>query len=104
MKRVGEVLPLDVDGKEPLYVSGAAAYRGSEGLSLAVAEEKHLKHMRVVDRHAASGNLPVAVLESHRRDLPEYGFLQISILATNTTVASAPTFKSSWVISSTFVT
>lgn len=63
----GGVLPFDVDGKEPLYVSGAAAYCGSERLSLAVAEEKHLKHMRVIDRHTTSGNLPVAVLESHRK-------------------------------------
>lgn len=61
------MLPFDVDGKEPLYVSGAAAYCGSERLSLAVAEEKHLKHMRVIDRHTTSGNLPVAVLESHRK-------------------------------------
>lgn len=49
MYGVEEVLPFDVDGEEPLHVSGATAHRGSEGLSLTVAEEKHLKHMGVID-------------------------------------------------------
>lgn len=40
-----EQLPFDVDGEEPLHISGAAAYSCSKGLSLAVAEEKHLQHV-----------------------------------------------------------
>lgn len=49
MLKCREMLPLDVDGKQSLYFSGAAAHCCSKGLPLAVAEEKHLKHMRVVD-------------------------------------------------------
>lgn len=65
---VEQVLPFDVDGEKPLNICGAAAHCGSKGLSLAVAEEKHLKHMGVVDRHATSSYLPVAILESHREN------------------------------------
>lgn len=66
---VVEVLPFDIDGEQPLYFCGAAAHCGSEGLPLAVAEEKHLKHMGVIDRHTTTGYLPVAILESHRKTL-----------------------------------
>lgn len=62
-----KVLPFDVDGEEPLHFGGAAAHCGSKGLSLAVAEEKHLKHVGVISRHATAGYLPVAILESHRK-------------------------------------
>lgn len=74
-----EVLPFDVDGEESLHISGTAAHCGSKGFSLAVAEEKHLKHMRVIDRHTTAGYLPVAILESHRKILPHYDFLPFSI-------------------------
>lgn len=69
------VLPFDIDREKPLHFSGAAAHCGSEGLSLAVAEEKHLKHMGVIDRYTTPGYLPVAILESHRKILPRYCFL-----------------------------
>lgn len=62
-----ESLPFDVDGKQSLHFSGATAYCSSEGLPLAVAEEKHLKHMGVIDGDAATGYLPVAVLELQRK-------------------------------------
>lgn len=42
-------LPFDINGEESLHFSGAAAHCGSEGLPLNVAEEKHLKHMGVID-------------------------------------------------------
>lgn len=45
---IEEALPFDVDREKSLYFNGAAAHCGSEGLSLAVAEEKHLKHMGVI--------------------------------------------------------
>lgn len=83
IKSVEEVLPFDVDGEESLHVSGAAAHCGSKGFSLAVAEEKHLKHMRVIDRHTTAGYLPVAILESHRKILPHYGFLPFSTFEKN---------------------
>lgn len=76
---IEEVLPFDVDGEKPLHVSGAAAHCGSKGLSLAVAEEKHLKHMGVIDRHTTAGYLSVAILKSHRKNLPQYCFLPFSI-------------------------
>jgi len=69
---VEEKLPFDIDGEEPLHFSGAAAYCGSKGLSLAVAEEKHLKHVGVIGRHTTAGDLPVAILESHRKNLYQY--------------------------------
>lgn len=62
-----ESLPFDVDGKQSLHFSGATAYCSSKGLPLAVAEEKHLKHMGVIDGDAAAGYLPVAVLELQRK-------------------------------------
>lgn len=58
-----ENVPFDIDGKQSLHFGGAAAYCRSKGLSLAVAEEKHLKHMGVVDGDATAGHLPVAVLK-----------------------------------------
>lgn len=75
-----EVLPFDVDGEEPLHLGGAAAHCGSEGLSLAVAEEQHLKHMGVIDRHTTASNLPVAILESNRKNVPQYYFLSLGWL------------------------
>ena len=56
------MLPFDVDGEEPLHFCGAAAHCGSERLSLAVAEEKHLEHVGVIGGHTTAGYLPVAVL------------------------------------------
>lgn len=73
------MLPFDVDGEEPLHFSGAAAHCGSERLSLAVAEEKHLKHMGVIGGHTTAGYLPVAILESHGKNLPQYCFPPFSI-------------------------
>lgn len=99
------MLPFDIDGEEPLHVGGAAAHCGSEGLSLAVAEEKHLEHMGVIDRHTAAGHLPVAILESHRKKfilLP--AVQQFSGYNSMAQVYVLLTFRSSWVISSTFVT
>lgn len=64
---VVEVLPFDVDREQPLHFCGAAAHCSSEGLPLAVAEEKHLKHMGVIHRHTTTGYLPVAILESQRK-------------------------------------
>lgn len=61
------MLPFDVDGKEPLHFNSAAADGGSEWFSLAVAEEKHLKDMGVVNRHTTSCHLPIAVLQSQRK-------------------------------------
>lgn len=72
MLSVEEGLPFDVDGEEPLHFGGAAAHCGSKGLSLAVAEEKHLKHVGVISRHATAGYLPVAILESHRKKVSRY--------------------------------
>lgn len=69
------MLPFDIDGKEPLHFCGAAAHCGSEGFPLAVAEEKHLEHMGVINRHTTSSHLSVAILESHRKNLPQYCFL-----------------------------
>lgn len=61
------MLPFDVDGKEPLHFNSAAADGGSEWFSLAVAEEKHLKDMGVVNRHTTSCHLPIAVLQSKEK-------------------------------------
>lgn len=58
-----ETLPFDINGKQSLHFSGAPAYCRSKRLSLAVAEEKHLKHMGVIDRDATAGHLPIAVLD-----------------------------------------
>lgn len=76
---IEEVLPFDVDREKSLYFNGAAAHCGSKGLSLAVAEEKHLKHMGVIGRHTTTGYLSVAILESQRKFLIHIGFLPFSI-------------------------
>lgn len=70
-----EALPFDIDGEESHHVSGATAHCGCERFSLAVAEEKHLKHMRVIDRHTTAGYLTVAFLESDRNIALHYVFL-----------------------------
>lgn len=69
------MLPFDINGEESHHVSGAAAHCGCERFSLAVAEEKHLKYMRVIDRHTTAGYLTVAFLESDRNIVHHYGFL-----------------------------
>lgn len=61
-----EILPFDVDGKEPLHFSGAAAHCGSKRLSLAVAKEKHLKDMGVINRHTSTSHLSIAILQSQK--------------------------------------
>lgn len=64
------MLPFDVDGEESLHFSGAPTHSGSKGFPLAVAEEKHLEHMGVVDWHTTSSNLPVAILRSQKKNVP----------------------------------
>lgn len=58
--------PFDVDGEELQHLQSAPADGGCKGLALAVAEEKHLQHVRVVHRHTSTSHLAVTVLQEKR--------------------------------------
>ena len=54
--------PLDIDGEELQHLQSRPTDGGCKRSSLTVAEEQHLQHVGVVDRHTATCHLAVTVL------------------------------------------